>query len=137
MDDGSESRTCSGSSRGAPNYIDSSAILNDNRLHVFVTNRSVTEPASVRVELADLAGVEVEEYYVLLDPVPVKGEWFEGVSQPWAERLKVRDEANTHVVARYGPWLFGISRGKATYGGAPVKRIGDSPQGQGKGVERE
>jgi hypothetical protein len=34
-------------------------------------------------------------------------------------------------------WLFGISRGKATYGGAPIKRIGDSPQGQGKGVRIE
>jgi len=33
--------------------------------------------------------------------------------------------------------LFGISRGKAIYGGTPIKRIGDSPQGQGKGVEIE
>ena len=33
--------------------------------------------------------------------------------------------------------LFGISRGKAIYGGTPIKRSGDSPQGQGKGVEIE
>ena len=100
--------TYEGKTNGPVCYIDSSAILNDNSLHVFSTNRGLDETASVRVELADLAGVEVEEYYALLDPVPVKGEWFEGVSQPWAERLKVRDEANTHVVARYGPcngWL--------------------------------
>jgi hypothetical protein len=33
-------------------------------------------------------------------------------------------------------WLFGIWRGKATYG-APVRQTGDSPQGRGKGVGRE
>ena len=30
--------------------------------------------------------------------------------------------------------LFGISRGKATYGGTPTRQIGDSPRGRGKGV---
>lgn len=60
--------------------------------------------------LADLAGVEVEEYYALLDPVPVSGEWFDGTSRLWAERLKVRDEAGMKVVTRYGlsnGWLDG------------------------------
>ncbi len=60
--------------------------------------------------LADLAGVEVEEYYALLDPVPVSGEWFAGTSRLWAERLEVQDEANTQVIARYGAfngWLDG------------------------------
>jgi beta-galactosidase len=58
--------------------------------------------------LADLAGVEVEEYYALLDPVPVIGNWFTGTSQLWAERLKMQDRDNTHVVARFGAsngWL--------------------------------
>ncbi len=58
--------------------------------------------------LADLTGVEVEEYYALLDPVPVEGNWFTGVSRLWAERLRIRDEADTHIVARFGPsndWL--------------------------------
>ncbi len=31
-------------------------------------------------------------------------------------------------------WFFGIPQGKATYGGTPIRRIGDNPQGQGKGV---
>jgi len=60
--------------------------------------------------LADVAGVEVEEYYALLEPVPVSGEWFTGTSRLWAERLRVRDEAHTQVVARYGAcngWLDG------------------------------
>ena len=60
--------------------------------------------------LTDLAGVEVEEYYALLDPVPVQGDWFTGTSRLWAERLRVIDPAETQVVARYGPangWLDG------------------------------
>ena len=52
--------------------------------------------------LADLAGVEVEEYYALLDQVPVTANWFTGVSHLCAERLKVRDNTNTQVIARYG-----------------------------------
>ena len=28
-------------------------------------------------------------------------------------------------------WLSGISRGRATYRGAPIRQTGDSPQGQG------
>jgi beta-galactosidase len=60
--------------------------------------------------LTDLAGVEVEEYYALLDPVPVKGTLFTGTSRMWAERLRVIDQAQTQVVARYGSpnsWLDG------------------------------
>lgn len=60
--------------------------------------------------LADLAGVEVEEYYALDEPAPVKGNWFEGQSHIWAERLKVRDPNHVAVIARYGPsngWLDG------------------------------
>lgn len=30
--------------------------------------------------------------------------------------------------------LFGISRGKATYGGPPTRQIGDNPRGRGKDV---
>ncbi len=60
--------------------------------------------------LADLAGVEVEEYYALDEPVPIKGNWFEGQSRIWAERLKVRDSNHVAVIAKYGPsngWLDG------------------------------
>jgi len=60
--------------------------------------------------LTDLAGAEVEEYYALLDSVPVQGNWFTGTSRLWAERLRVIDQAETQVVARYGPsngWLDG------------------------------
>jgi len=57
--------------------------------------------------LADIAGVEVEEYYALRDEVPVKGNWFSGVSRLWAERLNVLNDV-VCPIARYGPsngWL--------------------------------
>jgi beta-galactosidase len=58
--------------------------------------------------LAELAGVEVEDYYVLQNPVPVKGNLFVGTSKLWAERLKVLDPKLTVPAAHYGPsngWL--------------------------------
>ena len=55
----------------------------------------------------ELAGVEVEEYYALNEPVPVKGNLFTGKAVLWAERLKIKAPYTTEV-ARYGPcngWL--------------------------------
>jgi beta-galactosidase len=52
--------------------------------------------------LAALAGVEIEDYYALLAPIPVKGNWFEGTSQLWAERLCVIDSKHTRPLARFG-----------------------------------
>lgn len=59
--------------------------------------------------LAAAAGAEVEDYYALLEPVPVAGDFFAGESRQWAERLKVLDP-ETRVLARYGEangWLDG------------------------------
>ncbi len=58
--------------------------------------------------LAEMAGLEVEEYYALLDPIPVKGNFFKGTSRLWAERLRLLDINLTIPVARYGAcngWL--------------------------------
>ena len=52
--------------------------------------------------LTELAGLEVEEYYALTDPVPVKGKFFLGTSRLWAERLKLLDTDLTIPIARYG-----------------------------------
>jgi beta-galactosidase len=59
--------------------------------------------------LAEIAGAEVEDYYALVDPVPVVGHWFSSTSKIWAERLIARQDA-TRVLARFGPsngWLDG------------------------------
>jgi beta-galactosidase len=59
--------------------------------------------------LAEIAGIEVEEYYALDTPVDVEGNFFNGVSNIWAERLRILDESkSTLPVARYGAhngWL--------------------------------
>jgi len=60
--------------------------------------------------LAELAGVEVVEYYALTEKVPVSGDLFNGTTQIWAEILRILDERNTKVIARYGAangWLDG------------------------------
>ncbi len=73
--------------------------------------------------LADLAGVEVEDYYALDEPVPVNGNWFSGESRLWAERLKVLNEPGVVTIARYGPsngWLddqVAITVRGTSYGG--------------------
>jgi beta-galactosidase len=58
--------------------------------------------------LVEIAGVEVEEYYALAEPIPVKGSWLECTARLWAERLRVLDENRAAVIARYGSangWL--------------------------------
>jgi beta-galactosidase len=88
--------------------------------------------------LADIAGVEVEDYYALLDPVPVIGEDFRGESRIWAERLKVREGEGTEILARYGKsngWLddraaitlHPFGKGFVTYVGA---YLDEKSQGQ-------
>ncbi len=59
--------------------------------------------------LAALANVEVEEFYALDEAVAVRGNWFNGHTRQWAERLRILDEKkNTQPIARYGKsngWL--------------------------------
>jgi beta-galactosidase len=60
--------------------------------------------------LAEIAGVEVEEYYALLEPVPVQGDGFDGASRLWAERLTLTGSPEARVIARFGKsngWLDG------------------------------
>jgi beta-galactosidase len=51
--------------------------------------------------LAELAGVEVEEFYALDEPIPVKGNWFQGEARVWAERIKVTGKTSA-IAARFG-----------------------------------
>lgn len=69
-------------------------------------------PALQPGPLRELAGVEVEEYYALEEPVPVRASWHSpmaGESKIWAERLRPLQES-VEVTARYAPsngWLDG------------------------------
>ncbi len=57
-------------SYGTVPYIDASAILDGDTLHVFASNRALSEPATVRVAIADRAIRELESAEVLTGPDP-------------------------------------------------------------------
>ena len=60
--------------------------------------------------LHEIAGIEVEDYYALEEPVPVIADAFEGRSSLWAERLTLIGKQDAQVLARYGKsngWLDG------------------------------
>ena len=78
--------------------------------------------------LGELLGGRVEQYYALIDPVPVEGQWGTGESPFWAELLSIKDKG-TEVLLRYGKsngWLDGqpaaitrkVGKGRITYIGA-------------------
>jgi beta-galactosidase len=57
-------------------------------------------PARQPGPLTAIAGVEVEDYYALDEPVEVKGQFLHGSAGIWAERLAVLDK-NVTILARY------------------------------------
>jgi beta-galactosidase len=78
--------------------------------------------------LAEMAGVEVEDYYVLQEPVPVLANWFEGKSSLWAERLALIGKQTARVIARYeksNGWLDGrVAISVNSYGSGMVYYVG-------------
>jgi beta-galactosidase len=85
--------------------------------HLVVTLRSGVKdnhnallPTRPPGPLADLAGVEVEDYYALADPIPVQGKRLQGEARLWAERLRPREGRTLQGMASFGPsngWLDG------------------------------
>ena len=78
--------------------------------------------------LAGLLGGRVEQFYALIDPVPVQGQFGSGQCKLWAELLSAKDRS-TEVLETYGKsngWLDGqpaaitrqVSKGRITYIGA-------------------
>jgi alpha-N-arabinofuranosidase len=59
-----------GKTNGQVNVIDTSAILDANRLHVFATNRNMEETATVHIELADQTIVALDSAEILSGPEP-------------------------------------------------------------------
>ena len=127
-------------------------ILNDRRVaqlktfvenggHLVLTLRSGMKdeynallPMRQPGDLAGLSGVEVEEYFALLTPVPLAGDAWEGTSRIWTERLHIRDAEGTQVLATYGAsngWLDGqpaitkhcFGKGCVTFVGAYLDEV--------------
>jgi beta-galactosidase len=78
--------------------------------------------------LVDLLGGRVEQYYALVHPVPVQGQFGSGECSLWAELLSAKDN-QTEVLETYGKsngWLDGqpaaitrqVRKGRITYIGA-------------------
>jgi beta-galactosidase len=78
--------------------------------------------------LVPLLGGRVEQYYALINPVPVSGSWGTGTSKEWAELLSAQSP-DTKILMTYGKsngWLDGqpaaitrkIGKGSITYIGA-------------------
>jgi alpha-N-arabinofuranosidase len=57
-----------GKINGRVHYIDTSAILDDDRVHVFATNRSLDEPTDVHIQVADRAIAGLEQAELLTGP---------------------------------------------------------------------
>jgi alpha-N-arabinofuranosidase len=66
-----------GKTHGRTHYIDASAILDAQTLHLFATNRSLDQPASVQVQLADCAITALAEAEILTGPDPKAANSFE------------------------------------------------------------
>jgi alpha-N-arabinofuranosidase len=57
-----------GATNGEADYVDTSAVLDGDRLHLFVVNRSLTESAPIGVYLADRAILSLENAELLTGP---------------------------------------------------------------------
>jgi alpha-N-arabinofuranosidase len=86
---------------GQVTYIDSSAILNGDQLHVFLTNRSVDQSAVVEVGLADRVIVGFGNAEVLTGPDAKAANTFEnpGVVQahPFSEVQIAQGQASLEL----------------------------------------
>lgn len=69
--------TYAGKTNGRVHYIDTSAILGNGCLHVFMTNRSLDEAATVHVALADHAIMGLDSADLLTGPDPKSANSFE------------------------------------------------------------
>ena len=66
-----------GQTNGQAHYIDTSAIVNSDRLHVFASNRHLTEAAPVRVALSDQAITAFDNGELLTGPSATAANSFE------------------------------------------------------------
>jgi alpha-N-arabinofuranosidase len=80
-------------------YVDASAILNDDRLHAFATNRSLEGPAELQIDLADGEILRLESAELLTGPHAKAANSFE---QPDVIRSQTFTEAGLDVTIAAG-----------------------------------
>jgi alpha-N-arabinofuranosidase len=94
--------TYEGQTNGQVHYVDTSAILNEGELSVFVTNRSPQEPAPIEVKIADRSIFSLEHAEILTGPDAKAANTFKQPdaiqSRPFAD-VRVKDGQATAELA--------------------------------------
>ncbi len=90
-----------GKTNGVVHYIDASAILNGERLHVFITNRSLDEAARVQINIADKSIAAMESAELLTGPDAQASNSFEQPDVinpiPFTERVIAKGRAEVEL----------------------------------------
>jgi alpha-N-arabinofuranosidase len=92
-----------GAKNGRVHTVDSSAILDADTLHVFATNRSLTDDAPLRVVLADRAIAEVVDCEAVTGDDPKAENSFEDPSRIRSEKFEEVRVSGGAVEARLPP----------------------------------
>jgi alpha-N-arabinofuranosidase len=87
-------------------YADVSAILNEKKLHLFVTNRSPNEKAEIRLRVADRVIESLESAEILTGPDAKAGNAFEDRSVIVSHPFEEGSIANGQVVFELPPLSF-------------------------------
>jgi alpha-L-arabinofuranosidase len=95
-----------GATNGRVHYIDASAILDEHKLHVFLTNRSLDEEAEVCVAVADMAIASIQNAEILTGPDAKAANSLEAPDVVVAGLFQAVDIADARVHCKLPPLSF-------------------------------
>jgi len=95
-----------GKTNGRVTFLDASAILNEQKLHVFVTNRSLDQPMDLTVNLADATIGEVESAEIVTGKDPKAENSYENPSAVCAMEFGEIAVKNGQAKCRLPPLSF-------------------------------
>jgi alpha-N-arabinofuranosidase len=98
--------TYKGKSNGVATFADASAILDGRRLHAFVTNRSMAEPAEIRIRVGDFAMASLAEAELLTGPDAKAENTFEFPNRVCSRPFDAVSFRNGHAVLTLPPLSF-------------------------------
>jgi alpha-N-arabinofuranosidase len=95
-----------GKTNGFVPYVDSSAILDEGSLHVFLTNRSLDEAAEVRIALTGREFLSSENAEMLTGPGPKSANSFEDKNVVVAKSFEAVDVLDSQAHCKLPPLSF-------------------------------
>ncbi|MDD3726229.1 MAG: alpha-L-arabinofuranosidase C-terminal domain-containing protein [Candidatus Ratteibacteria bacterium] len=93
-------------SYGQTTLIDASAILGTGKLHIFATNRNITEKAEVLISPADIEILSVESADILTGPNPKAANSFENKNVVVSKKFKDTSVSDGKAVCKIPPLSF-------------------------------